>query len=70
MSKTWREEKRAAINYREILKEGRAYRIPIIPKISLLDALIRDSENMKVTCECGADKCKTTHSHWCPKYVN
>ena len=19
-------------------------------------------------CECGAEKCNTTHSHWCPKY--
>ncbi len=19
-------------------------------------------------CECGAEKCKTTHSDWCPKY--
>ena len=21
----------------------------------------------EVKCECGADKCKTTHSTWCPK---
>ena len=22
----------------------------------------------KLECECGADKCNTTHSPWCPKY--
>lgn len=23
-----------------------------------------------ITCECGGEKCKTTHSFWCPKYKN
>lgn len=22
-----------------------------------------------ITCECGGEKCKTTHSHWCPKFL-
>ena len=22
----------------------------------------------KVKCECGAEKCKTTHAKWCPKF--
>lgn len=21
-----------------------------------------------LACECGAEKCKTTHASWCPKY--
>lgn len=24
--------------------------------------------NIQAKCECGADKCKTMHSDWCPKY--
>ena len=25
-------------------------------------------EPTKKNCECGGEKCRTTHSRWCPKY--
>ena len=25
-------------------------------------------EKIRIKCECGAEKAKTTHSDWCPKY--
>ncbi len=27
------------------------------------------SVDPQVVCECGAEKCKLPHSHWCPKYL-
>lgn len=29
-----------------------------------------NKEKTKIKCECGAEKCNTTHSDWCPKYDN
>lgn len=29
---------------------------------------MRKLKKKEVKCECGADKVKTTHSTWCPKY--
>jgi hypothetical protein len=25
-------------------------------------------DDFEIKCECGAEKCKTTHSTWCPKH--
>jgi hypothetical protein len=28
--------------------------------------LLENPPDYVIKCECGAEKCKTTHSHWCP----
>lgn len=33
-----------------------------------LDNIAKKLRESRVKCECGAEKAKTTHSTWCPKY--